>query len=783
MANTPISQFVTGAGYESPEAIARMIALKQQQDAEAQAQLDAFRVAPGSYLYQVMQNPSSIPRMSGETEEQALARVKQNAMEQAQLEARRAVQSNAFPDSQFVGYNAGINDADGRPVEVGAGQVGNVITDANGVPRYMTQAEAAQQQQAQQDWLRSNGYVASPQAKRNAVNLTNYNDANGVPVGAPRTAIPPSGAPASEQSAATQAALSQVPAEVWKRWGITDPSKLQFVQKQEYNSEIGQNIDTYSIVDPTSGLEIPGGVLGDVGGGMVGHFAPDAQGNLTYQTQKPEGFSLGGLLGGIAGGLGSIATSNPMLTSAALNLALPGIGSAIGQSLGLSGAAAAATGGAIFGGATSAALGGNPLVGAALGGAGGYLQGGAGPMGADYTVPYGSQPLDASFNKYLAPVSADYSLTGNTNPNLPSMGGGQGLVQNANPNLDYMGGGQGITAPTSANLTSMGGGQGITTNAAGGGTLGQTGVNTGASLLPTNQLTGQQLGTSLSNLNTGVTSPFVTGGGVTGTTGSTTGTGAAAGAAAGTAAGAGVLGTGLTAGQLAALGSGVGSLLGSSASNNAITNAQNIQNAAAAKSQGTLSDIYNQNLAFTKPYQDIGVQGVNAIQSNLPYFQNQFNANDLTTNLAPNYAFQLGQGQMANQRAANVGGGALSGNTLTGLNRYTQDYAGNAYQQAFNNYNTQRNNIYNTLSGIAGLGNTANAQAIGAGNTYGTNTTNLATGLAAAQAGATVAQGQNQANTLNNIVNNAALLLGQNNASPSQSNANLAINPYFQSGP
>jgi hypothetical protein len=72
------------------------------------------------------------------------------------------------------------------------------------------------------------------------------------------------------------------------------------------------------------------------------------------------------------------------------------------------------------------------------------------------------------------------------------------------------------------------------------------------------------------------------------------------------------------------------------------------------------------------------------------------------------------------------------------------------------------------LSGIAGLGNTANAQAIGAGNTYGTNTTNLATGLAAAQAGATVAQGQNQANTLNNLVNNTALLLAQNNASPSQ---------------
>jgi len=89
------------------------------------------------------------------------------------------------------------------------------------------------------------------------------------------------------------------------------------------------------------------------------------------------------------------------------------------------------------------------------------------------------------------------------------------------------------------------------------------------------------------------------------------------------------------------------------------------------------------------------------------YLQHQFNAEDLKAGLAPNYDFMLQQGQMANQRQANVGGGAIGGNALQGLQDYTQNYAGNAYQNAFTNYQNQRTNIYNTLAGIAGLGQNA----------------------------------------------------------------------------
>jgi len=139
------------------------------------------------------------------------------------------------------------------------------------------------------------------------------------------------------------------------------------------------------------------------------------------------------------------------------------------------------------------------------------------------------------------------------------------------------------------------------------------------------------------------------------------------------------------------------------------------------------------------------------------YLQHQFDATDLAKGLAPNYDFMLGQGQMANQRAANMGGGAIGGNALQGLNKYTQDYAGNAYQNAFSNYQNQRTNIYNTLAGIAGLGQ--NAQ--NATNTASTNATNAATqlgvGSAAAQAAGTIGSTNALSNTANNVISNYTL--------------------------
>jgi hypothetical protein len=235
---------------------------------------------------------------------------------------------------------------------------------------------------------------------------------------------------------------------------------------------------------------------------------------------------------------------------------------------------------------------------------------------------------------------------------------------------------------------------------------------------------------------------------------------------------------GLTPVQTAAGLIGGAAVAGNLSTNSAIANAANAQNQAGQNVNTVLGDFYNSYKQSQQPYQQTGVQATNALGSlgsgtyNImnpdgtikssstgnDYLTHQFNAADLKAGLAPNYDFMLQQGQGSNRNLANVGGGLLSGNTLQGLNKYTQDYAGNAYQQAFNNYQTQRQNIYNNLAGQAGIGQTSLSQlgSVGANlaNTYG----NITTGLAASQAGATTAQAVNNSNTLNTLAKTGALL-------------------------
>lgn len=121
-------------------------------------------------------------------------------------------------------------------------------------------------------------------------------------------------------------------------------------------------------------------------------------------------------------------------------------------------------------------------------------------------------------------------------------------------------------------------------------------------------------------------------------------------------------------------------------------------------------------------------------------FNHEFNAADLKSNLAPNYDFMLKQGQGQTSNTLNSTGGLLSGNAQQGLNTFTQNYAKNAYQDAFNNYTTNQTNIYNRLASLAGLGQTSlqNTAAAGA-NAVGQSTGYLTSG-AAAQAAGTVGQ-------------------------------------------
>lgn len=148
---------------------------------------------------------------------------------------------------------------------------------------------------------------------------------------------------------------------------------------------------------------------------------------------------------------------------------------------------------------------------------------------------------------------------------------------------------------------------------------------------------------------------------------------------------------------------------------------------------------YNEQLAQSK-------LGANA--PGFGQFTHQFDANDLKANLAPNYDFMLKQGQGQTGNYLNSTAGLVSGNAAQGLNTFTQNFAKNAYQDAFNNYTTNQNNIYSRLAGLAGIGQNSLQQS----NAAGMNATNSAneylTSGAAAQAAGRVGQANAWSNGL-----------------------------------
>jgi hypothetical protein len=146
------------------------------------------------------------------------------------------------------------------------------------------------------------------------------------------------------------------------------------------------------------------------------------------------------------------------------------------------------------------------------------------------------------------------------------------------------------------------------------------------------------------------------------------------------------------------------------------------------------------------------------------YLTNQFNASDLNAQLSPGYAFQLQQGQQANLNAANALGGRVGGNALQGLQNYTQGLATTGYQNAFNNYQSQRQNIYNTLAGIAGIGQTSQTQTGNLAQNAATTQGQLGVGGAAAQAAGQTGVASALSGGATGVANNLLLasLLGQN---------------------
>lgn len=97
------------------------------------------------------------------------------------------------------------------------------------------------------------------------------------------------------------------------------------------------------------------------------------------------------------------------------------------------------------------------------------------------------------------------------------------------------------------------------------------------------------------------------------------------------------------------------------------------------------------------------------------YFNRAFTAQDLAAGMDPGYQFRIDQGnaQLAARRAAT--GNRFGGQALKDIANYNQDLASQEYGNAYQRYMTNRDSIYNRLSGLAGIGQQVGAGAAQAG--------------------------------------------------------------------
>ena len=191
----------------------------------------------------------------------------------------------------------------------------------------------------------------------------------------------------------------------------------------------------------------------------------------------------------------------------------------------------------------------------------------------------------------------------------------------------------------------------------------------------------------------------------------------------------------------------------------AAKDAASMQAAAANRAMDQERAMYEQSREDLGPYREVGYTALRDIERMKPFLTSQFGPEQFGQYLDPSMAFRQRLGTQATERLANVGGGAISGNTMRALTDYGQNLASTEYGNAFNRFQTERGNIYNTLANIAGMGQQSVNTGVQAGQNFAAGQTGLITGQAAAQAAGTVGSANALAGGLGGATN--AYLLNQ----------------------
>lgn len=114
-----------------------------------------------------------------------------------------------------------------------------------------------------------------------------------------------------------------------------------------------------------------------------------------------------------------------------------------------------------------------------------------------------------------------------------------------------------------------------------------------------------------------------------------------------------------------------------------------------------------QDRGITNPY----MEG----SDNTGFLTKRFGAEDLYDD--PSYLFRLGEGQKGIERMQSARGNYLDPSAMKEMLRYNQDYASTEYNNAYNRFNQDQNNLYNRVMGLNTAGQNAASPYTGGMNT------------------------------------------------------------------
>lgn len=194
--------------------------------------------------------------------------------------------------------------------------------------------------------------------------------------------------------------------------------------------------------------------------------------------------------------------------------------------------------------------------------------------------------------------------------------------------------------------------------------------------------------------------------------------------------------------------------------------------------------MFERQIELQEPWRQAGMTALNQLvplsTQYTPFGMEQFQAD-------PGYQFRLSEGMKALDRQAAARGGLISGNALRAAQRFGQELGSQEYGAAFNRYQAERSAQLNPLQSLAGVGQTATNQLVGAAGQTGTNISNILGQAGQAQAQGYLGAGQarasgyvGQANALSGALGNIGNMAMQynmfNRLFPAGAGANMLTN-------